>query len=137
MRVVLDSNVLVSALIWQGLPRRVLDDGLNAGWEFYSSPQLLAELDRVLRYPRLVLAIEKKRQTHENLLGLLQDVLRVIQPQPLFAPICRDPDDDEVLACARAAHADFIVSGDQDLLVLEAFEGISILTAAQAVAQLI
>ncbi|MHB1199755.1 MAG: putative toxin-antitoxin system toxin component, PIN family [Polaromonas sp.] len=51
-------------------------------------------------------------------------------------PICRDPDDDAVLACAKVAQANLIVSGDQDLLVLQAFEGIPIVTAAQALERL-
>lgn len=50
-------------------------------------------------------------------------------------PVCRDPDDDAVLACAKAAQVDWIVSGDQDLLVLQRFEGIPIVTAAHALEQ--
>jgi len=56
----------------------------------------------------------------------------VVAP-PLPQPVCRDPDDDAVLACALAAQVDLIVSGDADLLVLEQFEGIRIVTPAQAV----
>jgi predicted nucleic acid-binding protein len=56
----------------------------------------------------------------------------VIEPPPLPQPVCRDPDDDEVLALALAARADVIVSGDADLLVLQQFEGIPILDPAQA-----
>ena len=58
----------------------------------------------------------------------------VLQPQPLAQPVCRDPDDDEVLALALLAQAQAIVSGDNDLLVLQSFEGI--ITAAQALQQL-
>ena len=56
----------------------------------------------------------------------------VIEPPPLAQPVCRDPDDDELLALALAAQVDLIVSGDDDLLVLQAIEGIPILTPAQA-----
>ena len=56
----------------------------------------------------------------------------VLEVVPLPQPVCRDPDDDAVLALALQAQADVIVSGDQDLLVLGSFEGISILTARQA-----
>jgi len=51
---------------------------------------------------------------------------------PLTQPVCRDPDDDAALACALAAHADLIVSGDDDLLILSTFEGIPIVTPAVA-----
>ena len=136
MRVVLDNNILVSALIWRGLPRRVLDEGLELGWQFYTSPELFDELERVLNYPHLAKAIVKKQQTPTAILNLLRDVLRVVQAPALTSRVCRDPDDDAVLACAKAASADLIISGDQDLLVLQAFEGIQIVTAAQALERL-
>jgi uncharacterized protein len=53
-------------------------------------------------------------------------------PDPGTQPVCRDPDDDDVLALALAARVDLIVSGGSDLLVLQAFEGIPIVTPAQA-----
>lgn len=136
MRVVLDNNILVSALIWRGLPRRVLDEGLELGWQFYTSPELFDELERVLNYPHLAKAVVKKQQTPTAILNLLRDVLRVVPTPALTSRVCRDPADDAVLACAKAASADLIISGDQDLLVLQAFEGIQIVTAAQALERL-
>lgn len=53
MRVVPDTNTLVSGLIWSGPPRQMLDQGIAAGWRFFTSATLLAELERVLRYDRL------------------------------------------------------------------------------------
>ncbi|WP_408908457.1 putative toxin-antitoxin system toxin component, PIN family [Variovorax paradoxus] len=66
---------------------------------------------------------------------VLQDyaaVVQLIEVEPLAEPMCRDPDDDAVLALARAAQADLIVSGDQDLLVLGQFEGVPIVTPRDA-----
>lgn len=60
----------------------------------------------------------------------------MIEPPPLPQPVCRDPDDDEVLALAIAAQADLIISGDNDLLVLLQFNGIPIVSPAQAIAQM-
>ena len=136
MRVVLDNNILVSTLIWRGLPRRVLDEGLELGWQFYTSPELFDELESVLNYPHLAKAVVKKQQTPTAILNLLRDVLRVVPAPALTRRVCRDPADDAVLACAKAASADLIISGDQDLLVLQAFEGIQIVTAAQALERL-
>ncbi len=56
----------------------------------------------------------------------------VIDPPPLAHPVCRDKDDDAVLALAIAAQADMVISGDDDLLCLDSFEGIPILTPALA-----
>jgi len=66
---------------------------------------------------------------------LVQDYERlaeIVEPEPLAAPVSRDPDDDHVLACALAARAQLIVSRDQDLLVLHPYQGISILASAEA-----
>ena len=71
---------------------------------------------------------------------LVQDYERlaeVVTPEPLPAPVSRDPDDDHVLACALAAKAELIVSGDKrHLLVLGEYQGIPIRTAAEALGQL-
>lgn len=62
--------------------------------------------------------------------------MEIIHATPLAKPVCRDPDDDDVLALALAAQADLFVSGDKDLLMLGQFEGTPILTARQALEQL-
>ena len=63
---------------------------------------------------------------------LLSELAEVIVPPPLPQPVCRDPDDDHVLACALAAQADLIVSGDADLLDLREYRSIRIVAAAEA-----
>ena len=83
---------------------------------------------------RLLRAPAEKR--HNRMRRIVTDTNIVLQPQPLAQPVCRDPDDDEVLALALLAQAQAIVSGDNDLLVLQRFEDIAIITAAQALAQL-
>ena len=87
-------------------------------------------------FPHLAKTIVKKQQTPTAILNLIREVLRMVQAPALASRVCRDPDDDAALACAKAAHADLIVSGDQDLLVLQAFEGIQIVTVAQALERL-
>jgi predicted nucleic acid-binding protein len=62
----------------------------------------------------------------------VRQLAEVVDPPPLARPVCRDPDDDAVLALALAAKVDCIVSGDDDLLALQAFERIAIITPAQA-----
>lgn len=66
-----------------------------------------------------------------------QALVEMVVAPPLPQPVCRDPDDDAVLACALAAQADLIVSGDADLLVLKQFQNIRIITPAEAVKRVI
>lgn len=131
MKFVLDTNVLVAALIWGGKPYDLLKIVSNTPHELWTSPILLAELQRTLGYAKLKPYLDAKNLNFEVLYGQFRLLAHTTHDIPLKAPICRDPDDDTVLACALSAQADYIVSGDKDLLVLNAFDGIPIVTAAQ------
>ena len=74
----------------------------------------------------------RSNTSRERSLIEVHELTEVIAPPPLAQPVCRDPDDDAVLALGVAAKVDFIVSGDQDLLTLKTFQGIAIVTPAEA-----
>lgn len=118
MRVVLDTNVTVSGLLWHGAPRRVVEAARNGQIEIVSSAELVAELEEVLRRPKLAARLAQVGSTPEELLAGYLALVVVIRAAPLPAPISVDPDDDVVLACALAARAEAVVSGDDDLLSL-------------------
>lgn len=132
-RFVLDTNVVLSGLLWRGPPYSLLTHiAQQVGLQLFSSPALLDELADVLGRPSMTRRLGQiDRAAHEVLSNYVQAVV-VLEVVPLPQPVCRDPGDDAVLALALQAQADVIVSGDQDLLVLGSFEGISILTARQA-----
>jgi uncharacterized protein len=71
-------------------------------------------------------------RVREGTLAEVRELTEVIAPPPLAQPVCRDPDDDAVLALGVAANVDCIVSGDKDLLTLKTFQGIAIVTPAEA-----
>lgn len=132
MKFILDTNVLVAALIWGGKPYDVLKLSTQLPNEVCTSPLLLTELHRALGYAKLKPYLEARQLNRQQLFNQLILIVHTATDTPLKTRICRDPDDDIVLACAISAKADYIVSGDKDLLVLKAFEGIPIVTAAQA-----
>ncbi len=101
-----------------------------------SSPILFAELADVLVRPKFEVRLSHIQWTREMLLSDVQRLVEVINPPPLPQPVCRDPDDDHLLALALAARADLIISGDDDLLSLQSFSGIPIVGAAEAVRML-
>jgi uncharacterized protein len=137
MRLVLDTNIAVSALLWRGPPRELLDQIIErSGIELYSSPLLISELSEVLRRPKFAQRISNAGLTAEVLLADYIDLVSTVATVPLAQPISRDPEDDEVLACAIAANANVIVSGDQDLLVIKVFQDIPIVTATQMLAMI-
>lgn len=101
----------------------------------YTSPLLLAELEEVLARNKFMQRIANAGSSPAHLIDGYLSLVQVVKPLAVEAVVARDPDDDHVLACALAAQADVIVSGDKDLLDLCAYRGIPILTAALAMAR--
>lgn len=121
MTVVPDTNVVVAALVANGLCRELLHRMIRLRI-LVTSDALLRELDTTLR--------DKFEVTPSvaAFFGLFRASIHVVEPKPLPAPVCRDSTDDVVLATAVAADADAIVTGDQDLLVLGSYQAISIVS---------
>lgn len=132
MRLVLDTNVVFSALLWRGKPYQLLD-ALSRRPDVYlfSSPALLEELADVLARPLAVERLALIGTTVNEVLALYRTVVEVVEPA-LAPRVVRDADDDRVIAAALAAHAAFIVSGDDDLLSIGSYQGIRIINAAEA-----
>ena len=133
-RAVLDTNVLISGLIFaQGPPRQILDAWLESLFTLVTSLYLVEELVHVLSYPRIT---ERLRLDEEELAAVLDALLskaEVTSGRLRLPGVTRDPKDDSVVACAKEGEADYIVSGDQDLLVLGEYEGIQVITPRQFV----
>ena len=132
MRAVLDTNVLLSALLWRGAPHELLEQIRAGTLILISSPALLAELSNVLGRAKFDVILARSDTSRERALNEVRQLAEVIAPPPLPQPVCRDPDDDAVLALALAAQADCIISGDGDLLSIRHFEEIPIIDPAQA-----
>jgi putative PIN family toxin of toxin-antitoxin system len=132
VRAIIDTNVLVSGLFWHGNPHALLEHVRAGTVTLISSPALLAELAEVLARPKFDVILLRSNTSRERSFAEVQALAEVITPAPLPAPVCRDPDDDEVLALALAAQVDLIVTGDTDLLDLHSFERIPIVTPAEA-----
>lgn len=116
MRVVLDVNVLVSALLSRsGAPGRLIALWLEGAFELVISEKLLAELGRALAYPKLREYIS--REDAAELIALLRSTASMLADPERSDHVSRDPDDDYLLALAKSS-ASILISGDDDLLVL-------------------
>ncbi|MBN1955876.1 MAG: putative toxin-antitoxin system toxin component, PIN family, partial [Anaerolineae bacterium] len=129
LRAVFDTNLLVSYLLVHRPPIATLIDEHLAHERFtlVSAPELLEELARVLRYPRLQRYYDVA--TRDRFVALVAALSELVELPAEIPPISRDPDDNRVIACAVAGRADVIVSGGNDLLDLEQIGSIPILTA--------
>lgn len=136
MRAVIDTNVLLSGLFWHGPPHMLLEHVRDGALDLITSPALLAALTNVLGRAKFRAILGRTDFSLELLLAGVRQMTEIVDPRPLPQPVCRDPDDDKVLALALAVRADLIISGDDDLLVLMNFEGIPIVTPAQALTRI-
>lgn len=132
-RWVADTNVLVSAFLWRGRPGRLIELAAEKEVQLFTSRLLLDELAATLAKKKLTKYVVATGMTADQLLANYRRIATLVTARQLEAQVSRDADDDAVLACALAARADLIVSGDEDLLVLKDFNSVPIVTVAQAV----
>ena len=124
MRVVLDTNVLVSAIFFAGIPARIL-----AAWS-EGRFELLASVDILTEYRRVVARLERRFPSVEAqpVLDLVIRECYLVEPVSVPETACDDPDDLKFLGCAWAGGARCIATGDRALLRASGFQGIEVLT---------
>lgn len=132
MRFVLDTNVVVSAVIWGGLPFRLLQAATDGDIELYTSPALVAELRAVLSREHLASRLAQQQTSVDEAIRFYGDLAISVSPLAVPRAVPRDADDDQVIAAALAANAETIVTGDADLLSMGSHQGIAIINSAQA-----
>ncbi len=129
LRATLDTNVLVSGLMGvKNPPRQIIDAWLDGHFTLVTSLYLVEELAHVLSYPRISERIRLDQSEVDGILAALLSQTVVVPGELELSEITRDPKDDAIVACAVEGEADYIVSGDEDLLVLRAYEGTEIVT---------
>jgi len=132
LRLVADTNTVVSALLWHGAPHRLFEAIEREELSFYASRALVDELADVLARRKLARAVRASGKSVSALVAGYEKLVQLVQPRPLRRRVGRDPDDEAVIACALAARASLIVSGDKDLLVLKTYRRIRIVSAVEA-----
>ncbi len=122
-RLVLDTNIVISGVLFGGPPRSILELALEGAIELFSSPEMEDELEQVLRtkFPEHLPAIQET-------LFALHELTTLTLPRRTVRIIREDPSDNRILECALSAKADAIVSGDHHLLDVGEFRGIPILS---------
>jgi putative PIN family toxin of toxin-antitoxin system len=126
MKIVLDTNQLISAFFWNGNERKVLEKCRAKELDLLISPDILGELDAVL--DRKFSVPEDKRAEYSKNIIL---VSRLVFPNKRIEAIKADPSDNRILECAVDGEADYIVSGDKHLFNLKEYRGIKILKAKE------
>ncbi|MDG7040451.1 MAG: putative toxin-antitoxin system toxin component, PIN family [Nitrososphaerota archaeon] len=130
-RAVLDTNVLVSAIISEGKPRELLNRGIRREFTIITSGFILKELATVMRRPRFRTS---QGETDRVIAALIQSS-EVVEVKSRFTAVKGDPADDMVINTAYDGHADTIVTGDKLFLALGSFRRVRILSVSDALSQ--
>lgn len=127
MRLVLDTNIIISALFWGGTPRKVLEYAKIQGTLCFTD-ETFRELEIVLGYSKFRPFLQEVPISIPRFLDQLTVHAIMLTNVPPITFIKEDPSDNKFLACALATSAEYIISGDAHLLTLKSFQGIPILT---------
>lgn len=133
MRVVLDTNTLISALLFSGTASDLLPLWQTGRITILLSKAILQEYLRVLAYPKFRLSGEEIKGLIE---GKVLPFVETVEVKKHLTVIRRDPEDNKFLECAVAGQAEHLVTGDRDLLEVGSYRGITILTVGQFLDQI-
>ncbi|RLF60637.1 MAG: putative toxin-antitoxin system toxin component, PIN family [Thermoplasmata archaeon] len=126
IRVVLDTNVIISAIFWRGSPYRVMKKALQRDFILVISPDILEEVSERLKYK-----FDLPRDEIETLTNILLSYSDIVEPTTKVNVVKADENDNKIIECAIDGEADFIVTGDHHLLELKSYKSIKIITPAE------
>jgi putative PIN family toxin of toxin-antitoxin system len=131
IRIVLDTNVVASGLLWGGSPWKLMQVVRETGIPIYTSLPLVAELMAILSRSKFTSKLHSSGDSVEGIVNSYLMVVELVNPVDA-AGQAPDPDDDVVIGTALAAKADLLVTGDKALLGVRAFKGGRIVSVAEA-----
>ena len=125
MKIVIDTNVIVSGIFFNGKPRELLRECFNGKYEIICTKEIFLEYVETIEK----LAKRYKQRVREEIIPILLDNITIIENVD-DGKYSRDPDDDKFINCAKSSGAKYVITGDNDLLVLEKIGDIKLLTVA-------
>lgn len=131
LRIVLDTNVIASAIFFGGKPRQLIDLLMEKQFDSFVTSEIVEEYHETIeflcnKYPRKPISVP---------LTQIVSACNIIEPKSKIQ-VCRDPDDDKFIACAKDAKCLYIVSGDKDLLTVKKYDGVEIITVSDFLSRL-
>jgi uncharacterized protein len=131
VRIVMDTNVYVSGLLWTGLPHDLLSVAETGHLTLVTTPAIIEEVREVLARPKFAARMRTLTTSVDELLESLLGIVQILQEPKVMRVVRADPDDDKFIACAVAARVRWLVSGDTHLLDLQRHKSIRIVTPQQ------
>jgi putative PIN family toxin of toxin-antitoxin system len=130
-KVVLDTNIWVSALLWGGKPAEIIKAAEHGKFSIFISEEIVMEISRVLTYDKIVKIYEAEGLPRDQLVETVLKIAKFIKVTKKVKAVLARPAEDKVIECALAAKADYIVSGDKHLLELTSHKETKILSVSE------
>jgi len=134
VRIVADTNTVVSGLLWSGPPQQLINAAREKRITLYSSLALAAEFAEVIGREQFARRIRAAKLSAAELVADYARLANLVVPADINPAVAGDPDDDQILACALAANVDAVVSGDKRLRNLKTYQSIRIISATEVLA---
>lgn len=131
LKLVLDTNTIISAFFWEGNEAELLRKIEQGKATLYLSEEILTEIEEVIKRQKFNAVMEKAGVTPNQVMQKITSLSHVVIASNMNVNLCRDKKDNKFLECAEKAKAVYIVSGDEDLLSLREYNGISIVRAGK------
>ena len=126
LKLVLDTNTLVSAFFWEGNEANLFRKIEQGKAKLYITGEILKEVEEVIKRPKFNEVMRKANLTPDQIIQKIVSPSHLVIALKFNIKVCRDEKDNKFLECAESAKADYLVSGDQDLLSLKEYKGIQI-----------
>jgi putative PIN family toxin of toxin-antitoxin system len=124
IRAVLDTNIIISALLWGGQPEQIFEFAHDERFAVLSSEAVVAELESTLSRTKFAAHFLRRNRSYAASMNEYRSLVEFVDPAEVPDNAVRDPKDRIILGCAVGGRADYIISGDKDLLVLGSYESI-------------
>ena len=131
LKLVLDTNTIVSAFFWEGNEAELLRKIEQGKAELYVTSEILNEVEEVIKRPKFNEIMKKANLTPDQIMQKIVSLSHLVIAPKLNIKVCRDEKDNKFLECAESAKADYLISGDEDLLVLKEYNRIPIVRTSR------
>jgi putative PIN family toxin of toxin-antitoxin system len=126
LKLVLDTNTLVSAFFWEGNEAELLRKIEQGKAKLYITNEILKEIKEVIKRPKFNEIMKKAGLTPDQIMQKIVSLSHLVIAPKILVKVCRDEKDNKFLECAESVKADYIISGDEDLLSLKEYKEIPI-----------
>jgi putative PIN family toxin of toxin-antitoxin system len=126
IKVVLDTNIYISGILFAGKPREVLDLAIKGKIHVFISPDILSELRDVLSIKKFCFSPERV----DIIIREIESITTMVNPAKKYSIVSHDSDDNIIIDCAMESRVEYIITGDNDLLCLNKYKSITIINPA-------